>query len=214
MPFYHHNVGVPHLFQQMLQSTDKRLKYNTAILLVRHKQTIPDTLLSYFAAQDEFRYELYTDLKDMKRLQVFPAKYNNPIGLSKSKLLNLNSYEMPDSIVFVDTLRLQYKDRNGYIYFFKYRQKKDGNSWKIAMAGIVPSDPAAYEFEKKGTKKEDYDYSFTEMTGAKIVEDEPTKDQLKKALKRKLYSKRKSGAQFYGEENKYSQFSSFLNFRE
>jgi hypothetical protein len=33
-------------------------------------------------------------------------------------------------------------------------------------------------------------------------------------LKKMVYTKRKSGVQFYDEENKYSQFSSFFNFRD
>ena len=208
MPFWNTNPAVPQLLKQMLASNDKRLKYNTAILFMRHKKAIPDTLLKYFAGQDEFRYELYTDLKELKQAGLFPAIYNNHVELAKSKLLNLNSYEVPDTIVYVDRLPLQYKNRTGFVYFFKYRQKKDDNSWKIALTGLIPSDADAFEFDKTGTIKEEYKYNFTEMTGAKIDEDEPLKDQLQKALKKKLFAKRKSGAQFYDEENKYSQFNS------
>jgi len=175
---------------------------------------IPDTLLKYFAGQDEFRYELYTDLKELKQAGLFPAIYNNHVELAKSKLLNLNSYEVPDTIVYVDRLSLQYKNRTGFVYFFKYRQKKDDNSWKIALTGLIPSDADAFEFDKTGTIKEEYKYNFTEMTGTKIDEDEPLKDQLQKALKKKLFAKRKSGAQFYDEENKYSQFNSLYNVRD
>jgi uncharacterized protein YbaP (TraB family) len=214
MPFWEMNPSVSQLFQQMLRSNDKRLKYNTAILLLRHKRPIPDTLLKHFAAQDEFRYELYTDLKEIKQPHLFPVAYNDHIDLAKSKLLNLNSYETPDTIAFIDKLPLHYKNRSGFVYFFKYRQKKDDNGWKIATAGLIPSHLGVYEFEKKSTVKEEYEYNFTELTTTKIDEEEPLKDQLQKVLKKMVYTKRKSGVQFYDEENKYSQFSSFFNFRD
>ncbi len=214
MPFWEINPSVPQFFQQMLRSNDKRLQYNTAILLVRHKKSLPDSLLKFFSAQDEFRYELYADLKEIKQQHLFPATYNNHIDLAKSKLLGLNSYETPDTITFVDRLSLHYKERDGFIYFFKYRQKKDDNHWKLATVGLIPSDPSAFEFEKKGSVKEEYEYNFTELTSTKIDEDEPLQEQLQKVLKKKVYAKRKSGAEFYDEENKYSQFSSFFSSRD
>ena len=214
MPFWEVNPSVPQFFQQMLRSNDKRLQYNTAILLVRHKRSLPDSVLKFFSSQDEFRYELYADLKEIKQLHLFPATYNNHIDLAKSKLLSLNSYETPDTITFVDRLPLHYKDRDGFVYFFKYRQKKDDNHWKLATVGLIPADPSVFEFEKKGSAKEEYEYNFTELTSTKIDEDEPLQEQLQKLLKKKVYAKRKSGAEFYDEENKYSQFSSFFSSRD
>jgi len=214
MPFWNINPSVPLLFKQMLGSNDKRLKYNTAYLLLRNKKPIPDTMLNYFAAQDAFRYELYTDLRDLKQLPLFPAAYNNHIDLAKSRLLTLNSYETPDTIVYLDKIPVRYKERNGLVYFFKYRQKKDDNTWKIATAGLIPIDLSAYQFDQKDARKEEDDYNFTEMTGIRLDEEEPLKDQLQKALRKQLYAKRKSGAEFYDEENKYSQFNSFFSLRE
>jgi hypothetical protein len=198
----------------MLGSSDKRLQYNTAILMLRNKKPIPDSLLTYFAKQDKFRFELYTDLKNNKQLQIFPVAFNNHIDLAKSKLMSLNSYQMPDSIIYVDKFPLQYKKRSGMIYFFKYKQKKEDNNWKIAMAGLIPSSSSSFEFDNKGDRKEVYEYDFTEMTGTKIDEDTPLKSQLQKALKKKIYSKRKSGTQFYDGENNSVQLNSLFNFRD
>ncbi|HYK57738.1 MAG TPA: hypothetical protein VEV15_14820, partial [Flavisolibacter sp.] len=62
--------------------------------------------------------------------------------------------------------------------------------------------------------KEEYEYNFTALTSTKIDEDEPLQEQLQKLLKKKEYAKRKSGAEFYNDENKYSQFSSFFSSRD
>lgn len=213
MPFWDANASVPVFFRQMLRSNDRRLKYNTAILLLRNKRAVPDTLVTYYALQDDYRYELYADLKDMKQPSLFPKNHNHHVALAKSKLVGLNSYESPDTIAYLDRLPVQYKNRKGFVYFFKYRQKKDDNAWKLATVGLVPADAAVFEFENAGVKTE-YEYNFTEMTSTKLDEEEPLKGQLQKLLKRKLYSKRKSGERFYDEENRYSQFASVFNFRD
>jgi uncharacterized protein YbaP (TraB family) len=202
MPFWDKNPAISQLASQLISSNDKRLKYNTAMLLLRNKKALPDSLLKYFAGLDEYRYDLYTSLKEQKQLALFPAAYNNQVDLARSKLLSNNgSYDKPDSIVFVDKLPVQYKDRSGYVYYFKYKQKKDDNAWRLATVGIVPADPKQFEFERKEKYYEEQAYNFTEPKGTKIEPDEPIKEQMKKMLKKMQYSKRNSAAQFYQDED-------------
>jgi len=202
MPFWEKNPAVPQFINQLLKSKDKRLKYNTALLLLRNKKPLPDTMLNYFAAVDEYRYELYSDLKENKLVNLFPVAYNNQVQLAKSKMLKQQSgYNKPDSIVYIDKLPVQYKDRSGYVFFFKYKPKKDDINWKLASVGIIPSDPKQFEFEKENDYFKEMEYDFTEMTGTKIDTEIPIKDQLQKALKKILYSKRNSAAEFYRDEN-------------
>lgn len=202
LPFWEKNPAVPQFINQLLTSNDKRLKYNTALLLLRNKKPLPDTMLNYFAATDEYRYELYSDLKENKLLTLFPAAFNTQVELAKSKLLNQQSgYTKADSIEYIDKLSLKHKDRSGYVFFFKYKLKKDDNNWKLASVGIIPGDPKQFEFEKENDYIRELAYDFTEMTGTKIDTEMPIKNQLQKALKKLLYSRRNSAAEFYNEEN-------------
>ena len=73
MSFYESNRMVRQFMQQMLTSADNELKYTTALLLLRHSKPLPDSLLPYFATMDGFRYELYKDLKDLSRPELFPS---------------------------------------------------------------------------------------------------------------------------------------------
>jgi hypothetical protein len=202
LPFWEQNPAVPQLMQQLLNSTDNRLKYNTAILLVRNNKPLPDTMLSYFASMDNYRYELYTDLKEDKKLHLFPAAYNNHIALARSKLLNMRRYNVPDSVVYIDKLPINYENKGGSVYFFKYKQKKDDEVWKLASVGIVPDDPKQVEFDNKKTDREEDKYDFTDLLDTKITIDEPLKDQLKKAMKKLTYAKRNSATEFYNDDNK------------
>ncbi|HET6994563.1 MAG TPA: hypothetical protein VFI06_06260, partial [Chitinophagaceae bacterium] len=211
LPYAETNPNVSPLLQQMLASGDKELKYNTMLLLLRNNKPIPDTLLRYFAALEQYRYELYDDLKDIDKRNKFPAQYNNHLDLGRSKLMEEKSYNKPDSIVYIDRLPAEIKNRKGFVYFFKYKTKKDDMGWKLATVGLVPQDPKKFEFDDiekpsvndyySNIKKGDYfKFDFTGFTDTKIKDEEPLADQLKKLLKKMLYSKRKSARDFYEKE--------------
>ncbi len=144
----------------------------------------------------------------------FPAKYNNHLDLGRSSLLQQNSYDKPDTLVYIDRLPAEYKSKKGFIYFYKYKNKKEDPSWKLATVGLTPEDPKQFEYEdslKFAAAGFDYSnffengyiqFNFTELTDTKIADDEPIAKQLNKALKKMLYSRRKSAKEFYT-ENEY-----------
>ena len=213
MPFWETNSSVPPLFQQMLASSDKRLKYNTMLLLMNNRKPFPDTLLNYFAAMDEYRYELYTDLKSKKKLDQFPARYNNHQDLGRSALVYSKSGDKPDTLAFADRLPAGYNGKNGFIYFFKYKEKKDDSNWKIATVGLVPETPDEFEFADSVTTENEStiypplsalgttnQYDFTGFTDTKIREDDVLQVLLQKELKKMLYSRRKSARSFYEDD--------------
>lgn len=203
---YWNDPQVPALLNQMLSSSDKRLKYSTLILLLNAGKPYPDTLLNYFAGLDEYRYELYEDLSDMNKLAKFPAKADQQLLLAHSKLLMEGRYGKPDSLLFIDKLKAEVKGREGWIYFFRFKNRKDDAGWKIATAGLVPLDSTKFEWKDDNAidpsaEDEGYAnnsrYNFTSFSNIRLKEDEPILSQLQKALKRMLYSKRKSAREFY-----------------
>jgi hypothetical protein len=202
MPFYDKNSAVQQFIGQLLKSDDNRLKYNTTLLLLRNKKAVPDTMLKYFAALDDYRYELYSDLKETKLSNLFPSAFSSQVQLARGRLFEVSSnYNKPDSVVYIDKLPAQFRERKGFVYFFKYRSKRDDNAWKIATVGIVPEDSKQFEFENKDNRQRRL-YNFTELTNTKINNDSALSDQLKKVLKRILYSKRNSAVQFYKDEDR------------
>lgn len=214
MPFWETNAAVPPLIGQMLKSNDKRLKYNTLLLLMDKKKSFPDTLLNYFASLDDYRYELFTDLRKRKQQNRFPDQFNTHIALGKSMLLDRKSYGKPDSVIYADRLPAEYKGKKGFVYFFKYKEKKDDLTWKLATVGLVPEDPKQFVFidstsgniSRRLSYRFDGEYSlfdrfdFTSYTDTKIKETDSLPDLLKKELKKMLYSRRKSARQFYEDD--------------
>jgi hypothetical protein len=219
LPFRETNPVVNDVLKQMLASNDKRLKYNTTYLFLRHKIPVPDTMLTYFAKMDDYRYELYSDLRMLKMLDKFPAAFKSQQELAKSKLFSSTSYytEKPDSLLFIDSLPATVKNRKGFVFFYKYKNKKDDMYWKLATVGLLSDDKNNLNYDDYD---EDYDeYSpfmpnwnsqntgrivFTEFTDEKIKDDVPLNEQMSKQLKKIIYSKRKSARGFYREENDYS----------
>ena len=213
LPYWETNATVQPLIQQMLKSNDKKLKYNMLLLLLKNNKPFPDSLLNFFGSLDEYRYELYNDLKQMRMLTKFPALYNNHIDLGKSSLLDKKSYGKPDSVVYVDRLWAQYKGKKGFIYFYKYKEKKDDLTWKLATAGLTPEDPKQFEYEDNTSLKvpgfysplftsyKYNKYTFTDFSETKLSGEEPLVGQLQKLLKKMLYSRRKSAKNFYDEDN-------------
>lgn len=211
LPFWDSNPNVKPLFQQLLASNDKRLKYNTAILLLRNNKAVPDTLWSYFASNDDYRYLLYKDLMELKKMEKYPVKFNDHKLLGKSRLLEMRQYSSPDTIQYIDRSEISYKGRKGFIYFYKYKLKKDDVSWKIATVGLVPEDPKKFLFDGMPQQSRftlaipgmfnrfdrNEDFNFTAFREYKINEDEPLKDQLNKELRKMIVSKRKSARLFY-----------------
>lgn len=220
LPFWENHPGVGTLFNQLLGSNDKRLKYNTMFLLLRNNRPLPDSLIRFFAKMDEFRFELYKDLKEIKKAAIFPDEYNNHLDLGRSLLYSAKVFNQPDSIVYLDKLPAEYKGKKGYIYFYKYRQKKDDAAWKLATVGILPQDPKQFEMNERvpgdgavsvipgwHISLGQYNkYSFTGFSENKIKDDEPLYEQLAKQLKKMLYEKRNSAKMFYSERGEGNDF--------
>jgi hypothetical protein len=223
LPFRETNPAVNDVLKQLLSSSDKRLKYNAVYLFLRHKVSLPDTMLTYFAKLDDFRYELFTDMRTLKMLDKFPVEFKNQQDLSKSKLFSSSYYSKPDSLVFIDSLPASLKNRKGFVFFYKYKTKKDDLSWKLATAGLLSQDNNPFNYDDdEDYEEDDNDFSytpvmsgwnfsrdenkivFTEFTDEKIKEEIPLKEQMEKQLKKILFSKRKSAKVFYNEGPDYS----------
>lgn len=210
IPFWDSHPAVSPLISQMLASKDKKLKYNLLLQLMKKGRPYPDSLLRYFGGLDDYRYDLYSDLKEMKKLDKFPAMYNNHLDLGKSALLREKSYDKPDSLVYADRISTTYKGKKGYIYFFNYKMKKDDLNWKLAVVGLVPENPREFEFKDslqlitsyfEGRKIQRwaraYQYDFTRFTDEKASTGEAMKVQMQKELKKMIYERRESAMRFY-----------------
>ena len=200
LPLFEKNSSVAQLLRQMLASTDKRLKYRTMLLFIRNEKPVADSIIHFFAADDDFRYTLYNDLSKLQKLSLFPAQYNNHLDLAKGKLFNSSEYNKPDTIAFLKALPLQWAGKDGLVYFFKYKRKKD-DAWKIVSVGLVQNDPSKFDFEQERRRAYHHELDFTEFSDGKLLEEEPLDPQLQKRIKKMIYARRESAKEFYKDED-------------
>lgn len=195
MPFFEKDKNVQAYFSKLLQSKDDYVKMNTAILLLRNKKDVPDSVFSSIVKNEKLISELYEALEQINFLQKFPAAYKNQLALARSYLLAESNYATMDSLVLLGKDTASLKGETGVVYLFKYRVKKT-DDWKLGISGLQPLD----------TAKINSNSDLTVLTDKKYKEYEPLKTQVQLPLKKALYSFHKSARNFFGSENSYYNF--------
>ncbi len=187
MPFFDQQANVPKFFDKLLQSKDDGVRMTAAILLLRNKKTIPDSILLNLAKKDNLRTTLYDRLADAKQMDKFPANYLTQEDMARSCMVGGRNYEKMDSVVLLSRQKVVCNDSTGIVYFYKYRIKKE-DDWKIGISGLQPAD----------TGRVNTDDKLTSLTDKKLKTDEPQQEQFDKLLKKMLFGFFKSGVNFFG----------------
>ena len=192
MPFYDRNVAVQKYFDKLLMSKDESLKMSTAILMLRNNKKVPDSIFASLAMKDQYRSRLYANLERIKRVDVFPAAYNNQEALAKSFLLNDGNKDKFHELVLVGKRFVELKEKKGYVYFFKYKFSKD-DDWQMGISGIQPVN----------LKQVNSNDDLVRLTGKKINTEDPVIEQFEKQLKELIFGKRKSAISFFESNRRY-----------
>ena len=203
LPFWERSPEVPAFFEKVLRLKDKSTRTAAAILMLRNKKAVSDSLVNTIAADDNYRIKLYNSLKQSKMLDKFPVKYKNQHEIARSGLRTRSyyrGYDEDDTLVYIDRLQVNEPKQKGWIYFFRYKKSKEDTDWKIASSGLQPLDTL-----KLATNEDDLDDAlsfmdndFTEYTDEVYPESGHVKPVLQKILKKDLYEQRPSASRFYG----------------
>ena len=185
MPFYE-KPQVQDFFRRLLVSRDPSLQISTAVLMLKNKKPVPDSILTHLALKDEYRGRLFKSMEGARLLDQFPVLYKKQTDIARS-LLAVNK---PDSLVFLSARPLTFRNKKGMVYFFKYRQKKE-DGWKIAISGLQPAN----------SNEVSSNAQLVKLTDKRLRDDEPLNDQLETQLKKLLFSLSKSGRNFYAGDN-------------
>jgi len=202
LPFYDKNPGIPTFFEQLLKTKDKQLYYDICLLLLRNKKQVPDSFFVRYAKNDDYRCQLYDDLKEIKMTGKFPAQYKTQENFTRSLLLKgEDSYDKPDSLTYIDRLPVSYKNKKGWVYFYKYKEERDDNYWQLCAVGMQP--------EKQDSVDTD-NGNFTNTEGRRIANDKPLKEQMIRMLNEMLNAQHESASDFY-EARRYNIYKHYLS---
>lgn len=192
MPFYEKKPEVQDFFRKMLKTRDTSLRMFTAVLLLRNKIQVADSVIEAMAASDQYRCRLYKNLDDIHQADKFPNKYKSHLAMARSLLAASRPDDDFYAIEYVDRKWIQVKEDKGYVYYFRYKLNRE-DDWQIGLSGLQPEDSSDI-----GTEND-----FVRLTNKKIRADQPMLEQFNNQLKRLIFSKHKSAASFYGENDYY-----------
>ena len=113
---------------------------------------------------------------------------------TKSTLYSvLNNYQKPDSVVYLDRLPVTYKNKKGWVYFYKYRSMRDDNYWELAAIGMQPEKEDEIDIKNS---------DFNQNEGVKLLNDISVREQMEKMLREMLNAHRPSAESFYESRNR------------
>lgn len=188
MPYYDKNPNLPAFFNKLLQSKDRMVRLNTAMLLLRYKKAVPDSLWYNLAGDEQYRAYLYSRLQRAGHPGLFPARYKSQEQLSSS-MVHAYMGSDADSLALLMQRELYYKGEKGKVFFYKYRTRKD-SEWKIAINGLM---------QTKG-KEVTGNAALFMVSEKPLLVDMPLAEQLERQLKRLIISNQESGRVFYSKE--------------
>lgn len=186
IPFYDRNEGVQQFYQKLLQSKDVNVQMEALSTLLKNNKPVPDTLFNYLAAKDAYRVKLLAALEKVNRVDLFPAKYKKQQDIALSLLLSSRANTKVAQVEMVDKKYMEYKEKKGYVYFFKFKLKADSD-WQMAISGLQPLNVAQVSSAD----------DLVRMTDRRLRADEPAMDQFENQLRRMIYGAHKSSRQFF-----------------
>ncbi|RXK87142.1 TraB/GumN family protein [Filimonas effusa] len=192
-PYYKKNPTVAKFFDKLLLSRDPDVQLQAAVTMVSHQYAVPDSLWLSLAKRDNYRARLLKQLEKIKRTDLFPAIYNKQDVVAQAILLNDKRYEKFNAVELIEKRAVKLKEKEGYVYFFKYKLKKE-DDWKLGISGMQPKD----------TLQVSSNDELTRMTGKKIKQGDEAAEQLDDELRKLLFEQHDSGSYFFEDGDFYS----------
>ncbi|BAV04661.1 lipoprotein [Filimonas lacunae] len=185
-PYYNKNAAVPRYFERLLQSKDPEVQCQAALIMLKNNYKVSDTIWRWLAAKEDYRARLLELLEDIKRKDLFPATYKKQDLVARAVLMHAEGYARLDTIAVLSTQKVRLKEKEGIVYFFKYRVKK-GDEWKLGISGLQPVN----------TKEVSSGDDLVSMTNRKLKTGDELKEQLDTELRKLVYALRPSAAEFF-----------------
>jgi uncharacterized protein YbaP (TraB family) len=140
-PFYKDNESVQEFFRRQLRSSNKRLKMNTSLILLKNEVLVNDTMWAFFSNDEKLRADFYKQLEEIERIDLFTDSAKTQLNFARTLIINdMYSFDLEkDTIEYVGMRFTQTNDTSGYLYFYKVKEE-EGFDWKLYYTGLMPLD--------------------------------------------------------------------------
>jgi len=148
-------------FKKLDLVKDPDIQTTKAALLASSEATINITELNELAADINTRNLLFQKLKEANKLNQFPSEYKSQKQLAEAQLFDRKNYDKEqDSIAFVTSKTITYRDKKYNGYVFKYRDGGDyDKNFKMYLAVYEDTKPLKSKpfYNNSGFRIEDTD---------------------------------------------------------
>ncbi|MEN9511654.1 MAG: hypothetical protein RLZZ370_1473 [Bacteroidota bacterium] len=164
----------------LLGSRDKLFCLMVAEQLIQKGKTLPDTLLPFFFKEPLLRYGALRMLYVNNQTSLIPDSLKDVSALAKA-YITFDEVGKKDSLIFLKTMSMEYKNQEGKIYFYRFRAKDEyyGKPGKLTWVWL-PN-----ELNSKSLNK------HPESGGRTINQGYPLEQQMKDVLLNYRFEKRK-----------------------
>ena len=128
---------VKQFFNRLQMLKDKKIKTTYAMLVAKSGATVPQPMLQLLAEDINSRAMLFSRLREIKKLELFPKDYKTPRHLAESLLYAGGHYDTAkDTVQFLEKRELNFNGKAFTGYYFKTRTQDDYDT-NFAMNLIV-----------------------------------------------------------------------------
>ena len=148
------------LLNRIAKFDNRGLRFKTLVAQMKNGLPYNSKTIYTLAGTDEYRHDLYDELKKLGKLKLFPNQFLSQMELGKSKLFTYASDEdMPEMIDYIGEKKMLYKGRQQKFYLYKVRYQSESY---FGVAGPFSLDGKDYVSSHDATGfywREEYDSS-------------------------------------------------------
>lgn len=143
------------LLQRFLKGKEMYLKSVAALRLVKNGLPVDPAELEKLAADNEYRLDLYSDLKELGKLSLFPEKYLTQRSFAEAELFTHASEEYsPSAIEYIGEKQTAFTGQKMRFYLFRisFEDEEEGKpETYLGIAGPYEIDPKNLETTNDAT---------------------------------------------------------------
>ncbi|MBX9853710.1 MAG: TraB/GumN family protein [Cytophagaceae bacterium] len=194
---FHKEEPVKKLFDKIKKIKEEEVQLNMAMLFLKNKLEVNDTIWTHFSKSTAYRIDLYERLKTAQKVEKFDKKYLTQDNIAKALLYSQSNAAKKDSIVFLEKRKLKVQGKEGYVYFYK-RKNENSKRWRLDYVGLQPEDTSKFNMQAIVTEK---GVKFKDKEVKEAIDKEVEALALLGRKRASRSSFRKSSYDLYGDED-------------
>jgi hypothetical protein len=147
LPFYT-KPAVKEFFLKLSKVEDYIVNTDIYSIMAKLNIDVENSIWSTLASDNINRNYLYSTLKRIDRLDLFPIEYHTQNLIVESLLYNENFDINKDSIQFITKKEIVFHSDTAYVYFYKSKTQKS-DDWSLDYIGLQPLDEKEINIDYK-----------------------------------------------------------------